>query len=182
MNTRLTPDLRFLQKGMPREPWGQLPKGSLAATWLAMHESLRHGQQWLERVALQWQLKQLDYATFRERFLAGSEGHFSHLHAHHRLEDQHYFPQFRRLEPRLQAGFDLLHEDHAEVDAALSTLQAQVRELRAADVETDASRALADAIAVGIYRCGQLLTRHLDDEEDLVIPLLGTLDTPGNAA
>lgn len=173
MNSRLTPELRFLEARLPRDTWDQLPKGSLAATWLAMHASLRHGQQWLERVALQWQLKQLDYATFRERFLAGSEGHFNHLHGHHRLEDAHYFPQFRRIEPRLQAGFDLLHEDHREVDAALATLQAQVRELAAAETETVESRALADAIAVGISQAGQLLRRHLDDEEDLVIPLLG---------
>ena len=158
---------------LPREAWAGLPKGSLAATWLAMHASLRHGQQWLERVALQWQLKQQYYAGFRTHFIARSDGHFSHLHGHHRLEDAHYFPQFRRIEPRLQAGFDLLHEDHREVDVALDRLQAQVRELRAAETETAESRALADAIAVGIYQTGQLLRRHLDDEEDLVIPLLG---------
>lgn len=174
MASRITPELRFLHDAMPRESWPELPANSLASTWLAMHASLRHGQARLEKLALHWQLKQLDWASFRSQFLSGTDAHFGHLHGHHRLEDQHYFPRFRTLEPRLAAGFDILHLDHQEVDFSLRALEAKVAELRRADTETDASRALADDIAVRIYQCGQLLRRHLDDEEDLVIPLLAS--------
>lgn len=173
MTSRLTPELRILKTRLPRERWSDLPAGSLARTWLTMHASLRDGQQWLERLALKWQLKQLDLATFRTRFLADSEAHFNHLHGHHRLEDRHYFPQFRSIEPRLQAGFDLLQDDHEQLHAALARLQVQLQALRDADIESQAARTLADAIAVDIYHCGKLLRRHLEDEEDLVIPLLG---------
>ena len=30
------------------------------------------------------------------------DAHLGHLHGHHRLEDQHYFPAMRRAEPRLE--------------------------------------------------------------------------------
>ena len=34
------------------------------------------------------------------------------LHAHHQIEDYHYFPIFRKAEARLIAGFDVLEADH----------------------------------------------------------------------
>ena len=35
------------------------------------------------------------------------------LEQHHQVEDHHYFPLFRRVEPRLAPGFELLESDMA---------------------------------------------------------------------
>jgi Hemerythrin HHE cation binding domain len=80
---------------------------------------------------------------------------------------------FRRIEPRLAAGFELLDGDHRALHAAL------------ADIVEVANRVLAhDGGDLAHFRAGLagfrdaevdlggLLLRHLDDEEDLVVPLL----------
>ena len=171
---RLTPDLLFLRQRTPREAWGSLPPGGLARTWLAMHDSLREGQQMLERLATHWQLKMIDAATFRDRALPVLRQHLSHLHGHHRLEDTHYFPQFRRIEPRLAKGFDLLERDHAELHAGIDVLEELTRLLASsADDGTQHELQLAQAL----HRVGGLLRRHLEDEEDLVIPLLAAAES-----
>lgn len=168
---RLTPDLLFLRERTPREAWDKLPPGSLARTWLAMHDSLRQGQQMLERLATHWQLKMIDAATFRDRALPVLRQHLSHLHGHHRLEDTHYFPQFRRIEPRLEKGFDLLERDHAELHAGIDVLEDLTR-LGASSADGGAQQ-----LAEALHRVGGLLRRHLEDEEDLVIPLLAAAES-----
>ena len=44
------------------------------------------------------------------------------LEEHHQVEDQHYFPVFRRIEPRLAAGFELLEGDHEALHEALGLI------------------------------------------------------------
>ena len=103
------------------------------------------------------------------------------LDGHHRIEDHHYFPIFRQAVPTLAPGFEILDADHTALHAAIHDLafagqgllralgaQAQAGDDRLADA---AGRAAEDAAAV-LARFGLLLGRHLDDEEDLVIPLI----------
>ncbi len=174
---RLTPDLLYLRERWPREAWASLPSGSLAKTWLAMHDSLREGQAMLERLATHWQLKMIDAETFRARALPVLRQHLGHLHGHHRLEDTHYFPQFRRIEPRLEKGFDLLERDHTELNQAIHAMEDLSRQLAA---PLDASSAAQPELqmAQALHRAGTLLRRHLTDEEDLVIPLLAAAESP----
>ncbi len=169
---RWTPDLLVLRERMPRDAWGTLPRGSLPSTWLSMHDSLRDGQQMLERLATHWQLKLIDAATFRDRALPMLRQHLGHLHGHHRLEDTHYFPQFRTIEPRLAKGFDLLESDHAELHTAIDALEDLTRRLASLDPQGDEANALAQQLAEALHRLGPAMRQHLLDEEDLVIPLL----------
>lgn len=41
---------------------------------------------------------------------------------HHQVEDLHYFPVFRRAEPRLAAGFALLERDHCALHTAIGSI------------------------------------------------------------
>lgn len=171
---RLTPDLLVLLARRPRDSWGSLPRGSLASTWLSMHDSLRHGQALLERLATHWQLKLVDAATFRDRAVPMLHQHLGHLHGHHRLEDTHYFPQFRAMEPRIAQGIDLLETDHATLHAAIDGLEDLTRRLASLGLESPETRAHIQRMADALHRIGPDLRQHLLDEEDLVIPLLAT--------
>ena len=169
---RWTPDLLVLRERVPREAWAALPQGSLPATWIAMHDSLREGQQMLERMATHWQLKMIDAATFRDRATPLLRQHLGHLHGHHRLEDTHYFPQFRNIEPRLAKGFDQLEGDHGTLHASIDALEDLTRRLAALDIDSREANALIQQLAQTLHRFGPTLRQHLLDEEDLVIPLL----------
>lgn len=99
-----------------------------------------------------------------------------HLDGHHKIEDKHYFPQFEVLEPRLKAGFELMEEDHHVIGHAIFEVSASSRAfLEAADsLQTDRSlldRAV-DELGAELAQFRTIMLHHLDDEEDLVIPLI----------
>lgn len=169
---RRTPALAALHARRPRDSWATLPPGGLAATWLSMHDSLREGQAMLERLATHWQLKLIDGASFRSRALPVLRQHLGHLHGHHRLEDTHYFPQFRALAPEVAGGIDLLEADHAALHAGIDGLEDSTRRLASADAADPQTDALIQHMAASLHRFGPALRQHLLDEEDLVIPLL----------
>ena len=80
---------------------------------------------------------------------------------------------FRRAEPRLAPGFELLENDHAALHTAIGGI------VERANAVLTAEHADRAGFRAGLARFhdahvefGRGLQRHLDDEEDLVIPLL----------
>jgi hypothetical protein len=80
---------------------------------------------------------------------------------------------FRRAEPRLAAGFELLERDHEALHTAIGGMVLRANAVLTAEV-TDSARFRADLARFhdAHVELGRDLLRHLDDEEDLVIPLL----------
>ena len=100
------------------------------------------------------------------------------MQGHHQIEDFEYFPEFRRVEPRLAAGFHRLERDHEglsrSVDAALAAL-AELHAAAARSPEPAAAPTLKLAAQRYVDATATLsanLLRHLHDEENLVVPLL----------
>ncbi len=96
----------------------------------------------------------------------------SQLDLHHRIEDYHYFPIFRAADVRLARGFAVLEGDHhaihADMDVTAETANALLRALAGSG---DLARC-GDAYAAASAGLRQGLIRHLDDEEDLIVPLI----------
>jgi hypothetical protein len=92
---------------------------------------------------------------------------------HHQVEDLHYFPVFRRAEPRLAAGFALLERDHCALHTAIGSIVERANVVLTAE-STGGAQFRADLARFrdAHVALGRDLLRHLDDEEDLVIPLL----------
>jgi hypothetical protein len=99
------------------------------------------------------------------------------LDMHHRVEDDYYFPSFAAAAPKLQKGFDILDNDHGVIHGAIYSLGTASREFIAAlsgevsGRDSDALR-VAERLAGGIEGFDRTLLRHLEDEEDLIIPLI----------
>jgi iron-sulfur cluster repair protein YtfE (RIC family) len=111
------------------------------------------------------------WPQFRAWFAPRLSFFLSELDAHHRIEDLSYFPLFRAAEPRLDRGFAVLERDHEAIHETLARLaEAANAFLRAED--PDRLRALAEIYAGVTDELLAGLERHLDDEEDLVIPLI----------
>lgn len=174
----MPPSALFLAQIYPRA--GRSDRGDLCDTarmWLGNH---RYFRQLLPRIdqslaahdpfAMEGQAFAQDLARGMNSLLGGLEGH-------HGVEDEYYFPEFRRAEPRLGAGFDVLDADHKFIHAALETLAqtgtALVREFAAPVPTPGATRGhLRDDLRGALATFEASLLRHLDDEEDLVIPFL----------
>ncbi len=171
--TGLPEALRVLLADYPRDGWAAHPQfEGLVAFWLSRHQMFRDLMQALAsdaEAAMDRRIGGRDHAMRLSR-LGG--GLIQNLHGHHQIEDHHYFPVLRQQDTRIARGFDLLDADHHALDGLIAGF---------ADAANGAIRAADDAAALtdraaDLRRClvdfRRMLGRHLDDEEDLIVPVI----------
>lgn len=166
--------LKALLARYPREQWhGHANLGEMARFWLSRHAMFRELAAAIARIETGFHDGQIPPAEFPGLLAPRLQFLLSQLGVHHQIEDLHYFPIFRAAEARLARGFDVLEADHhaihADMAATAETANALLRALQA-DKDTLARRGEDYAAASGRLIKG--LTRHLDDEEDLIVPLI----------
>ena len=115
----------------------------------------------------------VDAAEFQPWFAPRMRFFLQQLHHHHLIEDHNYFPVFMAAEARPVRGFQVLEADHGVIDAAIRELGVASDGLLAA-LRTPTADLPRAAAGLGSLLPGFLLQldRHLDDEEDLIIPLI----------
>jgi hypothetical protein len=167
-------DLRVLLGRYPREQWdAHANLGDMARFWLSRHAMFRELSDAIEQITAQFRSGQLPPAEFARQFIPRLQFVLDQLNVHHQIEDLHYFPIFRKADARLARGFDVLEQDHHHIHTDM------VRTAETASVLLQALPGDADRL----HRCGddyagasaallKGLIRHLDDEEDLIVPLI----------
>lgn len=170
----LPDDLRFLINRYPRESWqGHANLGQMAQFWLQRHAMFRDLGGQLTTSVSDFREGRLEPMPFAQYFVARLQFFLQELNGHHQIEDMHYFPVFAAAETRLKRGFDILDADHHTIHDALgANADAANTMLRALQTGGDAMRRATDAYADNVDMLISLLVRHLDDEEDLIIPLI----------
>jgi len=181
LRTGLPTEFRYLLDEFPRDCW-TTTLDETAAFWLQMHASFRGHQAHMDGLVGQWRANG-DLSALHRQLIPALQSFLQHLDGHHRIESGQYFPMMRTIEPEIGAGIDLLDRDH---DAIHETLEAlfqtglafhQAVTANAPDAADRAHR-LSDLIEAG----ARPLLRHLDDEEDIVIPLIQLRGLHGQGA
>lgn len=169
------PEVKALLERHPRDTWAGA--GSPAALfWLDVHESFRRQCAALRAATDAYRSGATGAHAYAVLVAPQMRALLAHVAGHHQIEDFHYFPLFRSADPRIVSGFDILEQDHHELEAVIGTTLAALDSLVAA-VHSGAEHSSAQRAAAERYidsserLCGQLL-RHLEDEEELIIPLL----------
>jgi hemerythrin-like domain-containing protein len=170
----LTDDLKVLLARYPREVWdGHANLGEMATFWLSRHAMFRDLGATLDDAAERFRSGGMDARQFAGFFAPRLQFFLQQLHVHHHIEDDHYFPIFREADARLVRGFEMLESDH---DALAVSIQDSVnaandflRALNAAPADVEPA---ADAYMQSGAVLLRGLIRHLDDEEDLIVPLI----------
>ena len=170
----LPDSLAYLRGRYPSASWRDHPNyGALADFWMQVHDGLRTEGADLQALTHTFQEGATTPEQFGRTFLPLLRSHLGHLDSHHQVEDQYYFPRFRRLDERMKAGFDLLERDHEAIHQLLEQSAEGASNLLASlQRNRDAQRAAADIYVDKAQRLLALLDRHLGDEEDLVIPAM----------
>lgn len=169
-------ELMFLLERHPRATW-RAARSASVAFWLDVHALLRRDAAGLEAAGNDYSAGHSSAAQLAVVAAPRLRGLIAAMHGHHQIEDFHYFPTFRRAEPKLAAGFDRLEREHAALSRSVESALAALSELRAAverapDHAAATPRLAAERYAAAAAELCRELVRHLDDEENLVVPLL----------
>jgi Hemerythrin HHE cation binding domain len=169
---RLSDNLRQLLLAIPKEEWQGHPNYWRGADfWQGVHRAIL-SESGTFAAGLR-QLSELPKDELERGLLLNEIRYLGrhllgHAHAHHHVEDDQYFPRFKRAYPRLARPIDLLDGDHRALEENLAAVEGHLRALNNEMADRDAiGRALDDARALD-----RLLNRHIADEEDIVIPVL----------
>ena len=167
-------DLRVLLARFPREQWqGHANLGEMARFWLSRHAMFRELAGMISGIEAEFREGRLSAAEFPRQLVPRLQFLLSQLNVHHQIEDLHYFPIFRAADARLARGFDVLEGDHhaihADMDRTVETTNAL---LQALSGNPDARTRCGEAYALASGALLKGLIRHLDDEEDLIVPLI----------
>ncbi len=164
--------LRVLLSTHPRDSWKGHPDfHGLVSFWLERHMMFR---QLLEHMARETEAF-LDGNRDAQGYAQGVARYgglfVNQLHGHHQIEDHHYFPLLRQKDARIERGFDLLDADHHALDGILNRFVEQ------ANGAIQGATGPDPKVAAGVMRDGladleRLIGRHLEDEEDLIVPVI----------
>ncbi len=172
--TGLPEDLRILLDQFPRSEWEQHENlGDMARFWLQRHDMFRELGGILVGGVADYQEGRSEAKEFAAWFAPRLNFFLNQLFGHHHIEDHHYFPVFKNAENRLKRGFEILDSDHHVLHEALEenaeTARSFLIALQRDEVE---ARSQADSYAAHANRLVGLMMRHLEDEEDLIIPVI----------
>jgi len=166
--------LRVLVKDYPREIWMAHDNlGAMARFWLQRHDMFREFGSLLLTSVNDFREGHSNEQQFGQFFVPRLRLFLQQLNAHHHIEDEHYFPVFVKAETRLTKGFDLLDSDHHIIHDALHDnadhADAMLQSLKDG---RDKALSAADRYADNTQHLISMLLRHLEDEEDLIIPVI----------
>ncbi len=158
--------LRVLVDEYPRAGWQEdLGFAGLVAFWLDRHMMFRRLCEAIVRDAEATADGHMDLIQMQGRLSRYGGMLVQQLHGHHQIEDTHYFPVLSRRDSRLIRGFEILDKDHHALDGFLE---------RFASSANDVLRAKAEPVAFreDVLGFQRFLQRHLEDEEDLIVPVI----------
>ncbi|MBM1221499.1 hemerythrin domain-containing protein [Ponticoccus sp. SC2-23] len=170
---RLPDALRALVEQIPRDSWQTHPNfDQLVSFWLERHMMFRKLMDMLQgdaQALIDARMDQRDYANRLGRF----GGMFvNELHGHHQIEDHHYFPVLARAEPDFARGFEILDTDHHAIDATLNRFVERANAVLQNSGDPIVFRDTTGRLSEEMTSMARLLDRHLEDEEELVAPVL----------
>ena len=166
-------DLRLLIDRYPRAVWaGHANLGAMAQFWLSRHDMFREIGAALEEATSAFREGSATAEHLRAWFPSRLQFFLQQLNAHHQVEDLHFFPVFQAAESRLAHGFDVLESDHKVIHEQIVVTVEQANAFLRTALNDDALRGAGERYAAASDALLRLLTRHLGDEEDLIIPLI----------
>ena len=172
--TALPDGFAFLLEAFPRETWeGHPNNGQWCQFWLARHKMFRDFGTALTDACEKLDAGQVEAPTFHDWFMPRASFFLGELDTHHKVEEYHYFPLLGRADPRMVKGVELLEADHHVIHDALRSTYDAIVSLEVAIREAEGDVAgLVPRLRDELSTLDTNLCRHLDDEEDLVVPLI----------
>ena len=158
----------------PPDSWlSHTALGEHARFWLSVHRHFRMMGSHLTSLTSDFREGQMTPEKFRTTLAPRLQQFLGTLDHHHRIEDHHFFPLFMAAEKRLVKGIELLEEDHHTIDAEIHNMVTAANALLQTDgTNAENLKVTGNNFADTSERIVKLLHRHLDDEEEIVVPIM----------
>jgi hypothetical protein len=172
--TALPDGYAFLLADFPRPIWeGHPNNGQWCQFWLQRHQMFRDYSAALTDACEQLSDGKIEAPAFHEWFVPRVNFYLGQIDAHHQIEEHHYFPALARADEKMERGIALLESDHRVVHDRLMGAHETIVALDAAIREAPGDiPSAAPAARDGIAALGDALGHHLNDEEDIIVPLI----------
>ncbi|MBN9888462.1 hemerythrin domain-containing protein [Salipiger abyssi] len=170
----LPTEMQTLLRDLPRDGWEAHPNFARATrNWMGAHLKFRALGDALQGDAEAFLDGALPQDRYAERLAHGGHALVQHLHGHHSWEDRQFFPELEAADPRFTRGLEMLETDHVALDGLLDDLTRQGnRVVQLATLAPDQMAEEARPMRDTLERLNGFLARHLNDEEDLVVPIV----------
>lgn len=163
--TGLPDALRVLVAQYPRTGWQHHSNfNGMVQFWLERHMMFRKLLNALEMDVRSVLDRNMEFDQYAPRLSRYGGMLINELHNHHHIEDHHYFPQLMKLDARVERGFDVLEADHNAMDGLLNGMANAANTVLGGGEPGD--------FATQLDSFGALLNRHLEDEEEIVVPVI----------
>jgi len=166
--------MRPLLDEYPRADWFDHPNFKQATkNWMGAHRMFRYLAELVHRETEQFLDGDLSGDDFARDLAYYGDALIQNLHGHHRWEDKNYFPELLAAEPRCREGFETLSADHQILDQVLEqfTLQSN-RVIKLLHLDEKQAIEEAETLLPICDTLKKVLNRHLDDEENLAVPII----------
>ena len=168
----LPEEFRLILSEHPREAWeDHRDFNGLAAFWLERHLAFRQMLKALSADAEAMVDGRMAPDSYGARLSRLGSRLLGDLMGHHQIEDDVYFPELARLEPGIARGFEMLDADHHALHGLIDRFATGGNAVLAAEGAA-AQREAAGRFLGDLGTFDRLLLRHLQDEEDLVLPVV----------
>ncbi|MEP2530074.1 hemerythrin domain-containing protein [Shimia sp.] len=170
----LPPEMQLLLRDYPRDAWPDHPDfAESIRNWMGAHHMFRQLAGITQKDTEKMMDRTIDPAHYADRLAHFGTLLVRNLHGHHGWEDHSFFPELNAADPRFERGLDMLEGDHVELDDVLDRFTRQGnRIVQLHQLDPDQIPEQAKLLHGLTKEIGLFLTRHLRDEEDLVVPIL----------
>lgn len=170
----LPPEMRILLEAYPRDAWQAHPNFAEATqNWLNAHQMFRQLSNIICKDAERYLDRKKGSDDFSNRLAYYGNAMVRNLHGHHHWEDHTYFPELSNADPRFDNGLEILESDHVIMDKTLDDFTKTAnRAIKLLQLDEGQARNSVGELHQMAQTIQALLTRHLVDEEDLVVPII----------
>lgn len=167
-------EMQILLDKYPRKAWEAHPNFKQATqNWLGAHKMFRALSKAVREDAELFLDKKIDPRNYAAKLSYRGNALVGNLHGHHGWEDYSYFPELSAADPRFDSGLQTLENDHVVLDEVLNDFtDAAIRTLDLIKSDEKAAFDEIGKVYEGAQFIEKLLTRHLQDEEELAVPII----------
>ena len=166
--------MRVLLRDYPREAWPDHPHFARSIqNWMGAHQMFRQLGEITRKDAESYMDDKVSTDAFAGRLSYYGDLLVRNLHGHHTWEDRSFFPELSRADGRFDDGMGVLETDHLLLDETLDRFtRVANRAIKLFQLDEKQAREEVGEVQQCATDIEAFLTRHLADEEDLVVPII----------